>query len=118
MLTDEYRYKILKELQYSPDLSQRELAKRLGISLGKTNFCLKALIEKGLIKAGNFKRSTNKAKYLYLLTPTGIEAKARLTRKFLHKKLQEHEALALEIESLREEAAISSEIAPEVSQHG
>ena len=63
MLTDEYRYKILKELQQDPDISQRELAKRLDISLGKANFCLKALIEKGLIKAENFKNSTNKAGY-------------------------------------------------------
>jgi len=103
MLSDEYRYKILKELQSNPDLSQRELAKRLGISLGKTNFCLKALIEKGLVKAGNFKRSDDKAKYLYLLTPKGIEDKALLTHQFLQRKLKEHEELALEIESLREE---------------
>jgi len=109
MLSDEYRYKILKELQSNPDLSQRELARRLGISLGKTNFCLKALIEKGLIKAGNFKRSDDKAKYLYLLTPKGIEDKALLTHHFLQRKLQEHEALTLEIESLRQEVEKGSD---------
>ena len=103
MLTDEYRYKILKELQQDPDISQRELAKRLDISLGKANFCLKALIEKGLIKAENFKNSTNKVGYLYLLTPKGIEEKVSLTQRFLQRKLKEHEALEKEIEQLRQE---------------
>lgn len=103
MLTDEYRYKILKELQQEPDISQRELAKRLEISLGKANFCLKALIEKGLIKAENFKNSTNKIGYLYLLTPKGIEEKVTLTQRFLQRKLKEHEALEKEIEQLRKE---------------
>ncbi|MFT2098078.1 MarR family EPS-associated transcriptional regulator [Marinomonas sp. 2405UD66-6] len=65
MLTEEDRYKILKEVQKNPDISQRELARRLGISLGKANFCLKVLIEKGLIKTENFKNNTNKVKYLY-----------------------------------------------------
>ncbi|MGO2233612.1 MarR family EPS-associated transcriptional regulator [Marinomonas sp. UCMA 3892] len=103
MLTDEYRYKILKELQQDPDISQRELAKRLDISLGKANFCLKALIEKGLIKAENFKNSTNKIGYLYLLTPKGIEEKVSLTQRFLQRKLKEHEVLEKEIEQLRQE---------------
>ncbi|WP_100637726.1 MarR family EPS-associated transcriptional regulator [Marinomonas sp. ef1] len=103
MLTDEYRYKILKELQQDPDISQRELAKRLNISLGKANFCLKALIEKGLIKAENFKNSTNKMGYLYLLTPKGIEEKVSLTQRFLQRKLKEHEVLEKEIEQLRQE---------------
>ena len=103
MLTDEYRYKILKELQQDPDISQRELARRLNISLGKANFCLKALIEKGLIKAENFKNNTNKVGYLYLLTPQGIEDKVSLTQSFLKRKLKEHEELEKEIEQLREE---------------
>ena len=103
MLTDEYRYKILKELQQDPDISQRELAKRLDISLGKANFCLKALIEKGLIKAENFKKNANKVGYLYLLTPKGIEDKVSLTHRFLQRKLKEHEALEKEIEQLRKE---------------
>ena len=109
MLSDEYRYKILKELQSNPDLSQRELAKRLGISLGKTNFCLKALIEKGLVKAGNFKRSSDKAKYLYLLTPKGIEERMSLTHHFLNRKLQEHDELTSEIEELRREITHTSQ---------
>jgi EPS-associated MarR family transcriptional regulator len=101
MLTDEYRYKILKELQQDPDLSQRELAKRLGISLGKANFCLKALIEKGSIKADNFKNNTNKTGYLYLLTPKGLEEKIILTQRFLQRKIAEYEALEEEIKKLR-----------------
>ena len=103
MLDDEYRYKILKQLQQNPDISQRELAKRLNISLGKANFCVKALIEKGLVKADNFKNSTNKIGYLYLLTPKGIEEKVSLTQRFLQRKLKEHEALEKEIEQLRQE---------------
>ncbi|ETX12571.1 transcriptional regulator [Marinomonas ushuaiensis DSM 15871] len=103
MLTDEYRYKILKELQQDPEISQRELARRLGVSLGKTNFCLNALIEKGLVKADNFKKNPNKTRYLYLLTPKGIEEKITLTQHFLQRKLKEHEELAKEIERLREE---------------
>ena len=106
LLTEEYRYKILKELEQDPSMSQRELAKRLGISLGKANFCLKALIEKGLIKAENFKKNTNKVKYLYLLTPKGIEEKVSLTKSFLKRKLKEHEELEKEIEQLREEVKL------------
>lgn len=103
LLTEEYRYRILKELAQDPSLSQRDLAKRLGISLGKANFCLKALIEKGLIKAENFKNNTKKVKYLYLLTPKGIEEKVSLTKCFLQRKLKEHEELEKEIEQLRKE---------------
>ncbi|QRV25203.1 MarR family EPS-associated transcriptional regulator [Marinomonas foliarum] len=103
MLDDEYRYKILKALQQDPSMSQRELAKRLEISLGKANFCVKALIEKGLIKADNFKNSTNKMGYLYLLTPKGIEEKASLTKRFLQRKITEYEKLEQEIEQLRQE---------------
>jgi EPS-associated MarR family transcriptional regulator len=103
MIDDEYRYKILKELQQDPNMSQRALAKRLEISLGKTNYCLNALIEKGMIKADNFKNSTNKMGYLYLLTPKGIEEKIVLTQRFLQRKLKEHETLEKEIEQLRQE---------------
>lgn len=103
MLTDEYRLKILKAVEADPQISQRELAKQLGISLGKTNFCLKALIEKGQIKAENFKNNPNKSGYWYLLTLSGIEEKAALTKRFLARKLQEHEQLTAEIEMLRRE---------------
>ena len=85
-------------------MSQRQLASELGISLGKTNYCLKALIDKGLVKAGNFRRNPNKLQYGYLLTPKGFEEKAKGTLRFLKKKQQEYEQLQREIEMLREEA--------------
>jgi EPS-associated MarR family transcriptional regulator len=106
MLTDEYRYKILKILETKPEISQRELAKSLGVSLGKANFCLKALMEVGLIKATNFRNSQNKLAYMYLLTPTGIEAKSAITVSFLRSKLREYELLQLEISSLMQESNV------------
>ena len=104
MLSDEYRYKILKRLEANPEISQRELAGELGISLGRVNYCIQALIEKGLVKAGNFRDSRTKKAYAYLLTPRGIEEKARITVQFLRNKIAEHAALTKEIKSLREEA--------------
>lgn len=105
MLTDEYRYKILKLVSDNPEISQRELAQQLGVSLGRANFCLKALIEKGLLKASNFRNSKNKLAYMYLLTPHGIEEKAAITMRFLQHKMQEYESLQSEIEELRREAS-------------
>lgn len=104
MLSDEYRYKILKRLEADPEISQRELAGELGISLGRVNFCVQALIEKGLIKAKNFRNSKNKKAYAYLLTPRGIEEKAKITVEFLKIKLAEHEALTKQIKHLQQEA--------------
>ncbi|MEQ1527232.1 MAG: MarR family EPS-associated transcriptional regulator [Gallionella sp.] len=104
MLSDEYRYKVLKQLEANPKISQRQLAGELGISLGRVNFCIQALIEKGLVKANNFRNSNNKQGYAYLLTPRGIEEKAKITVQFLAIKIAEHEALKQEIKALREEA--------------
>jgi EPS-associated MarR family transcriptional regulator len=104
MLTEEVRYRLLKLLEPNPHLSQREVAKELGISLGKVNYCLRALVEKGWIKATNFKNSRSKAAYMYLLTPRGFEEKARVTARFLQRKVREYEALKTEIEQLRHEA--------------
>jgi EPS-associated MarR family transcriptional regulator len=104
MLTDEYRYKILKILEANPEISQRDLARELDISLGRVNFCLKALIEVGLLKAANFRNSSNKIAYMYLLTPTGIEEKSAITARFLKLKLQQHANLQAEIEELRKDA--------------
>ena len=104
MLTDEYRYKILKELESNPEISQRELAKGLGVSLGKANFCIQALIEKGFIKAINFRNSRNKKAYIYFLTPKGIEEKASITLQFLKYKMAEYQTLKAEIEHLQREA--------------
>lgn len=103
MLTDEYRYKILKLVDAKPEISQRELARELGVSLGKVNFCLKALIEIGLLKATNFRNSKNKLAYMYLLTPKGVEEKAKVTLRFLKNKMQEYESLRLEINILNQE---------------
>ena len=103
MLNDEVRYKLLRLLESKPKLSQREVARELGISLGKANFCLKALVEKGMVKASNFRNSNNKTMYMYLLTPHGFEEKARVTVRFLRRKLSEYEALRAEIEKMRGE---------------
>lgn len=105
MLTDEYRYKILKLVETKPEVSQRELARELGISLGKANFCLKALIEVGLLKATNFRNSKNKLAYMYLLTPNGIEEKTKVTLRFLKNKMDEYAALDLEIKVLSSEVS-------------
>lgn len=100
MLTDEYRYKILKLVEAKPEISQRELADKLGISLGKVNYCLKALIDVGILKATNFRNSKNKKAYMYLLTPQGIEQKSMITLRFLKEKIKEYELLKKEIEEL------------------
>lgn len=105
MLTDEYRYKILKLVEAKPEISQRELASDLGVSLGKVNFCLKALIEVGLLKVTNFRNSKNKLAYMYLLTPAGAEEKAKITMRFLKNKILEYEALRIEIDDLRRDVA-------------
>jgi EPS-associated MarR family transcriptional regulator len=103
LLSDEDRYKLLNLLEKDSKLSQRELAGALGISLGKVNFCVQALIEKGLVKARNFRNSKNKSAYMYYLTPRGFDEKARLTVSFLRRKTAEYEALTQEIERLRRE---------------
>ena len=104
MLSDEYRYKILKLLETNPEISQRGLAKELGISLGRANYCIQALIEKGLVKANNFRNSKDKKGYAYLLTRRGVEEKARITVQFLKSKIAEHDELKKEIRNLRQEA--------------
>lgn len=99
----EIHLKVLRHLEENPDVTQRELADALGVSLGKANYCVKALIEKGFIKARNFKNSEKKRAYLYVLTPAGIEAKARISMQFLRRKIAEFEALQEEIAALRNE---------------
>src|SRR5205807_431377 len=95
--------RVLRLLDESPTLTQREMARELGVSLGKTNYCLRALLGKGFVKAQNFRNSTNKSGYLYLVTPEGLAAKTDLTRKFLARKREEYDALRLEIERLQRE---------------
>ncbi len=104
MLSDEMRYKLMRLLEANPEMSQRDVARELGISLGRVNYCLQALIRKGWIKAANFKNSHQKAAYMYLLTPRGIEEKASLTVRFLKIKMHEYEKLRTEIEEMRREA--------------
>ena len=104
MLGEETRYRVMRLLEANPKLSQRDLARELGISLGKVNYCLQALSRKGLIKAINFKNSHHKAAYMYLLTPHGVEEKGRLTVQYLRIKMREYEKLRVEIEQMRREA--------------
>lgn len=104
MLSEETRYRVMRLLESNPKLSQRDVARELGISLGKVNFCVRALIHKGWIKASNFKNSHNKAAYMYVLTPRGLEEKARLAVRFLGIKISEYEKLRAEIEQIRREA--------------
>lgn len=103
MLTDEMRYKLMRVLQANPELSQRDLARALGVSLGKVNYCLQALIRRGLVKARNFNNSNNKVAYIYLLTPRGLEQKASLAIRYLKAKTDEYEALRTEIAQLQVE---------------
>lgn len=105
MLDESIRYRLLKLLEHNPRISQRQLAQELGVSLGKVNFCLTALIDKGLLKANNFRNSQNKLAYMYLLTPAGMEEKAKITLHYLKTKMQEYETLHAEIEDLRREAS-------------
>lgn len=103
---DELRLRILRLLEKHPEMSQREIARELGVSLGGVNYALKALIERGFVKAGNFGRSENKAAYLYLLTPAGLSQKGALAARFLNRKLEEYEALEQEIKSLKREVGV------------
>lgn len=105
MLSEDADYYILRKLEAQPRITQRELAQELGISLGKVNYCLQALIEKGMIKARNFGNNPNKKAYLYVLTPAGLESKASITKRFLKRKMDEYEALRQEIETLQQDIA-------------
>jgi EPS-associated MarR family transcriptional regulator len=104
MLSDEDHYRLLKRLAEAPASSQRELAEELGVSLGKVNYCLKALASRGLLKMNNFRNADNKRAYMYYLTPKGAREKARLTLRFLQRKISEYESLKGEIERLKSEA--------------
>lgn len=114
-MQDETHYRLLKLLEDTPGISQRELAARLGISLGKANYCLRAVMEKGWVKMGNFRRNPNKRGYAYLLTPTGIEEKASVSARFLKRKMDEFDALRLEIECLQIELNRACLAPPEVT---
>jgi len=104
-LESEEILKVLREITQTPEMTQRELSNKLGISLGKINFLMKALIKRGLVKAHNFKNSSNKNAYLYYLTPHGIEEKARITYRFLMRTMKEYERLKEEIGQLQIEVS-------------
>ena len=103
MINQELEYRALKILEQRPDMTQRELAEELGVSLGKTHYLVKSLIDVGWVKLDNFQRSDNKWGYAYLLTPKGIVEKAAITARFLVRKKQEFNNLQLEIQQLQEE---------------
>ena len=100
---DETRYRLLKLLETNPELNQRELAQIMGVSLGKTNYCLRAFIERGWVKVKNFTHSQNKRAYAYYLTPKGAAEKAKVTARFLKRKIDEYQDLKIQIEQLRHE---------------
>ena len=100
---DELRLRVLRALEANPELSQRQLAAELGVSLGGVNYALKALVERGFVKAGNFHKSGKKVAYLYVLTPKGIAEKTSLATAFLGRKLEEYEVLRQEIMALKGE---------------
>ncbi len=102
-LQEDARFRILRLLQQHPEMSQRDLADAVGIGLGSVNFCLNALIDKGLVKLGNFSAAEDKRRYAYVLTRRGIAEKARLTKRFLARKVAEYDALKIEIEALKDE---------------
>jgi EPS-associated MarR family transcriptional regulator len=117
MPNDDLNYELLRELAEEPSASQRSLASRLGISVGKVNYCMRALVDKGWVKANNFRRSDKKWAYTYLLTPSGAVAKLRLTKDFLARKEQEFLSLQTEIAALRSQLTAATDIPEQASAH-
>ena len=107
-IQEDTNFRVLSILQENPDLTQRELAEKLGVSVGGLNYCLSALIDKGWVKMQNFHQSKNKFKYVYLLTPQGMSERMALTSRFLQRKKAEYEALKAEIESLSIESDVNT----------
>lgn len=102
---EDVRFRLMRLLENDPELSQRDMARTLGISLGGVNYCLNALTDMGFVKVANFRASNNKFRYIYVLTPTGILEKSKLTSRFLQRKMQEYEILKSEIDALTQESA-------------
>jgi len=110
---EDVRFRVLRLLHENPELSQRDLAEAVGISNGSAHYLLSALLDKGLIKLGNFTAAQDKRRYAYILTPKGIAEKAAITKRFLERKIQEYDALKAEIETLRGE--LGDDVVPEDS---
>lgn len=115
-LQEDVRFRVLRLLHDNPELSQRDLAQAVGISNGSAHYLLSALLDKGLIKLGNFTAAQDKRRYAYILTPKGIAEKAAITRRFLERKIQEYDALKAEIEALRDE--LGDDVVPENAGRG
>lgn len=115
-LQEEMSYRVMQLLQENPDLTQRELAEKLGVSVGGVNYCLKALVDKGWVKMKNFAHSKNKFRYVYVLTPHGLSEKAELTGRFLKRKMAEYEMLKVEIESLKKQLVLQEADAKSVKE--
>jgi EPS-associated MarR family transcriptional regulator len=109
-LQEDTYFRVMRILHANPDLTQRELANQLGISVGGLNYCLKALIERGWVKMKNFTNSKNKFGYVYILTPTGAAEKVALAQRFLRRKIDEYEALQVEIQALETEMSVGASI--------
>lgn len=102
----EIRYRLLSLLEKNPRMTQRQMAEAVGVSVGKVNYCVRGLVQKGFVKMQRFYQSTDKRAYRYLLTPSGIAEKARTTKRYLQRRMEEYEALKAEIERLQVEAAL------------
>jgi EPS-associated MarR family transcriptional regulator len=113
---EDVRFRVLRLLHDNPELSQRDLAEAVGISNGSAHYLLSALLDKGLIKLGNFTAAQDKRRYAYILTPKGIAEKAAITKRFLERKIQEYDALKAEIEALRDE--FGDDVVPENAGRG
>ena len=116
MINQELEYRALKILEQQPDLTQRQLSEALGVSLGKTNYVLKSLIDVGWVKLYNFQKSDNKWGYAYLLTPSGVTEKAAITVRFLKRKQQEYDDLQIEIAQLQKEVQLQQDLKQEIQQ--
>jgi EPS-associated MarR family transcriptional regulator len=106
LIGDEIRYRLMRLLEANPEMSQRDVARELGVSVGKVNYCVRALVRRGWVKINNFRNSRNKLAYKYLVTPRGLEAKTIITMRFLRAKMDEYENLKVEIEQIRREAGV------------
>lgn len=109
---EDIRFRVLRLLQENPEMSQRDIAAAVGISVGGVHYCLNALIEKGLVKLGNFSAAQDKRRYAYILTPKGLSEKTALTSRFLKRKMEEYEALKEEIDALQSEMELRADLAP------
>ena len=112
---EDVRFRVLRLLQENPEMSQRDLADAVGVSLGSLHYCLNALVEKGLVMVGNFTAAEDKRRYAYVLTPKGISERAALTHRFLKRKRAEYDALKTEIAALQEELELSAVMKPSLA---